>query len=96
MSEPSETPRNLVEHAADAGLRAVESYLLHHDAEIVEAFVLVHAKGVPRGEMDTVSAGRGLDEAKDLVSFLAAHFIAAARGVGLRVDLITMDKRGEG
>jgi hypothetical protein len=88
----SETPRNLVEHAADAGLKAIKEHLAHADAEIEEAIILLHINGAPTGEQDSVSAGEGVEDAKDLVAFLAGHFIGAARQVGLRVDLIAMDK----
>lgn len=88
----SKQPRNLVEHAADAGLEAIKAHLAHADAEIVEALVLVHIKGAPSGEPDTVSAGEGVEDASDLVAFLAAHFISAARQVGLSVDLVPIEK----
>jgi hypothetical protein len=92
----SEEPRNLVEHAADAGLKAIQAHLAHADAEVVEVFILLHAANVPSGEPDTVTAGDGFDDARDLVAFVAAHFVGAARGVGLRVDIIPMETIGEG
>jgi hypothetical protein len=93
---PSEEPRNLVEDAIWAGVRAVEAQLQAADARLVNVFVLVRADGVPSGEPDTGTGGDGFEDAKDLVSHLAVHFIAAAESVGLQVQLIPMKQVGEG
>ena len=80
-----------MEHAADAGLVAIREHLAHADAEIAEVLILLHINGAPTGEEDTVTAGEGIEDAKDMIALLAGHFIGAARQVGLRVDLVTMD-----
>jgi hypothetical protein len=92
----SDSPRNLIEHAADAGLVAIREHLAGADAEVKEVLILLHATNLPKGELDTVSAGDGFEDARDLVAFMAGHFIGAARQVGLQVELVPVEKIGEG
>jgi hypothetical protein len=92
----SEEPRNLVEHAADAGIRAIEAHLAHADAKIKSLLIVLDAEGVPEGELDCVSAGSGIKDPRDLIAMLAGHLAGAGRQVGLRVEIIPLEKIGEG
>jgi hypothetical protein len=92
----SDEPRNLVEHAADAGMQAIAETLAHADAEIEQVLVVLVAKDVPTGEPDSVTAGHGIEDATDLVALLTSHFISAARAVGLDVKLVPVQRMGEG
>jgi hypothetical protein len=96
VSEPSDSSRNLVEHAADAGLQAIEEALAHADAKVERLMIVLVATDVPTGEPDAVTAGQGIDDATDLVALLTSHFISAARAVGLDVQLIPVQKTGQG
>jgi len=92
----SSEPRNLVERAADAGMDAIREHLAHADANVDTLLVLLTIKGAPTGEPDTVSAGHNVEDAKELIALLGSHFIEAARQVGMRVDLVPIQTKGQG
>jgi hypothetical protein len=92
----SEEPRNLVEHAADAGIQAIAAHLAHADAKIKTLLIVLDAEDVPEGEVDCVSAGSGIEDPRDLIAMLAGHLAGAGRQVGLTVQIIPVEKIGEG
>lgn len=95
MSGSSDTPRNLVERAADKGLEAIAAELAHADVEVERALVLVVAgAGVPAGEPDAATCGSGVDDPRELIALLASHLISAGRQVGLTVQLLPVEKIG--
>ena len=92
MSGAASEPRNSIERAADAALEAMRAELA--PAEIERAFILLHAKGLPQGERDAVTAGTGIEDSTDLLAFVVSHLIQAGREVGLTVMVVPI--RGEG
>ena len=98
----SGAPRNLVERAADAAMRAAEETLGAAGASLEIVYVALHAKDVPAGELDSVSSAGGaglpaeLDErATDVVAFLAATFVSTGKAVGLDVRIVPLE-HGQG
>jgi hypothetical protein len=91
---PSDEPRNAIEGAADAGLKATAAELERLGLELDVVFVLVRTTSDARP--NAASAGTGFDDAADLVVTMLAHFEAAARAIGLDVMIGTMPKRGHG
>lgn len=94
MSSPE--PRNLVEHAADAGITAITAYLAHHDAKVQRLLIVLDASDLPPGEQDCVSAGSGIEDPKEVIAMLAGHFIGAARAIGMQVELIPIATKPQG
>jgi hypothetical protein len=90
----SDTPRNLVERAADKGLEAIKAELAHADATLERALVLVVADKVPTGEADAATTGSGVEDAHELIALLASHLISAGRQIGLQVELVPFEKIG--
>jgi hypothetical protein len=92
----SEEPRNLVEHAADAGIQAIAAHLAHADAKVKTLLIVLDAEDVPEGELDCVTAGSGIEDPRELVAMLAGHLAGAGRQIGLKVQIIPLEKMGEG
>lgn len=86
----SSEPSNLVERAGDAGMQAIHEHLAHADAKVKSLIILLTIDSAPGDEPDTVTCGTNIEDARDLVANLGAHFIEAANAVGLKVDLIPM------
>jgi hypothetical protein len=84
----SDVPRNVVERACDAALRAAELSLENAGAEAVQIFVTLHAKDVPAGELDAASAGHGYEAAGELLAELLGAASALGKALGLRIDVI--------
>lgn len=89
-------PTNLVERAGDAGIQAIHEHLAHADAKVQTLLILLTIDTAPTGEPDTVTCGSNVEDAKELVALLAAHLVEAARKIGLRVDLIPIQTKGQG
>jgi len=91
MSEFTE-PTNLVERAGDAGIQAITEHLAHADAKVEHLIIMLTIDSSPEGEPDTVTCGTNIEDARELVANLGAHFIQAAERVGLSVQLIPMQR----
>lgn len=92
-AEPQGTahePRNLVERAGDAALEAVEATLAAAGAELDHVLVLVHATGVPDGEVDVCECGSGFAEPRDLLAELLVYATQVGRELGLDVRLVPL------
>jgi hypothetical protein len=90
MSKDFTQPTNLVERAADAGIEAITAHLAHADAKVANLLILLRIDSAPAGEPDAVTAGTEIEDARDLVALLGAHFVEAGRQIGLRIDLVAM------
>ena len=71
-------------------MQAIHEHLAHADAKVVSLIILLTIDSPPTGEPDTVTCGTNIEDARDLVANLGAHFIEAARQVGMRVDLVPL------
>jgi hypothetical protein len=90
----SNEPRNLVERAADKALEALELELERADATLEKALVLIVAGNVPAGYPTSTTAGHGVDDARDLIGLLASHLVSTGREVGIRIELVPVDRIG--
>ena len=86
-SGESNTPRTLVERAADRGMSAIEDALGVEDAEAHRIFVIIHASKVPGGEPDCTVAGRGYEDGRELLAELMGHASGVAKELGLRMHV---------
>jgi len=92
----SETPRYLVERAADAGIQAIGEYLAHHDAKVEKLFICLDVDTTPGDEPDSVTCGSGLEDPKDVVALCVMHAAAAGRQIGLKIGVMPVTTRPEG
>jgi hypothetical protein len=86
------TPPDLVSAAADAAFTAIDTHLAHADAACTKALILLEIEGQPTGEAHQVVAGHNVEDAKDLIAMLAAHFVAACDQIGIKVDLMPVQR----
>lgn len=103
MSGASGEPRNLIERAADAALRAIEDALEQAGARPARVFVAIQAADVPAGERDAVVAATGaelpadLDErAREVVAFLIGEAAQAGKALGLDIRVVPLRQHGRG
>ena len=81
---PSPDPRTLVEYAAADSIEAAKARLELEGASIEKMMVLIVAEHT--GEVwDSVLAGEGFDDAKDLFATLVSEAVSVGRQLGLRV-----------
>lgn len=92
---PSNSPRTLVERAADAALRAVDVALAAEGASAVRIFVAVQAEDVG-DELDCATAGSGYDDGAELLSELLGHASGCAKAIGVELQIVPAAARGQG
>lgn len=92
MSPVGNEPSSRVGEAADSAIKAIENYF--HDAglEIDHLLIILKAVSVPEDELDSVVAGQGIGDPRQVVALLGTHFMGAAEQVGLQVQMIPMQR----
>jgi len=92
----SDEPRFLTERAADAGIQAIAEYLAHADAKIERLLIVLDVDKTPGDEPDSVTAGSGIEDPRDLIAHLVSHAAAAGRQIGLRIDILPVERPKQG
>lgn len=95
---PHHDPAGVVDGAANAAMDAAATHLRGQGAEMVSVVVILHARDVPAGQLDsTVSGhsedadpGEGLLDASWLVAELIAAATAALRSVGKDLKIMRL------
>lgn len=88
----SDEARYLIEHAAAAAMQAAEETLAPAGAELKKMFVLLFAEGVPEGQPDATSAGRGYEDAEDLMAEVFGHFRQSMKQLGVTVEIARLGR----
>jgi hypothetical protein len=86
----SETPRNLVERAAEAAFTVIEGILSAEGAGMESMLITLHANNVPAGELNAVSAAFGdslPDELDERARQVVAMLVDSARAVGEQIGV---------
>lgn len=92
----SETPVTAVDHAADAGLRAIENALIANGARACHVLILVYAEGQPEGEPNSTLAGQGYEDGRELLAELLTHAHEVGAKIGVDVNVISAPTIGQG
>lgn len=92
----SETPKTLVDRAADEAMKAAERHLNEHGAEPRHMLVIIDAKGQPADEPNATAAGHGYDNDRDVLAELLTHAHELGKEMGVEVNVISPTVRGQG
>jgi hypothetical protein len=89
----SDRPRYAIEHAANAGLRAIVDQL----GDETEILVCARYQGdPPSGEPPATTAAHNIGDAREVFAYLMGHAVSLGRALGVTVSVVPIDKVGHG
>jgi hypothetical protein len=92
VSDDFSQPDSLLAAAVDRQLTQLEGTLNTLGFTEIRALLIIHCDTAPLGEKDSLVAGFGYDDSRDLLPDLAHHLVAAGRAHGLTVKLVPIGR----
>lgn len=85
--EGHRAPRTLVEQVASDAVDFVEKEMIAGGAVLAECLLVVGAKNVPEGELNSTTTGYGFMDETELLSDMVARTVECATRLGLELDI---------